>query len=63
MLLSIPCSPFKFSNLLLMIQVDTSSSQTSPNMPWLASYPETIAKYVATRMAIGKETGLVRNDT
>ncbi|KAI4106125.1 MAG: hypothetical protein LQ339_003122 [Xanthoria mediterranea] len=32
-------------------------------MPWLASYPETIAKYVATRMEIGEETELVRNDT
>ncbi|KAI4234219.1 MAG: hypothetical protein LQ349_003932 [Xanthoria aureola] len=32
-------------------------------MPWLASYPETIAKYVATRMKIGEETELVRNDT
>ncbi|KAI4217404.1 MAG: hypothetical protein L6R36_009295, partial [Xanthoria steineri] len=32
-------------------------------MPWLASYPEIIAKYVATRMEIGEETELVRNDT
>ncbi|CAL8577518.1 hypothetical protein XPA_003342 [Xanthoria parietina] len=47
---SIPYSLFQLLNLLLMIQVDTSSSQTSRNMPWLASYPETIAKDVATRM-------------
>lgn len=39
------------------------SSQTSPNMPRLASYPETIAKYVATRMEIGDETELARDDT
>ena len=32
-------------------------------MPELASYPETIAKYVATRMKIGEETELVRDDT